>query len=187
MMLPPPLRSINGSSPVLLADDFLPEQDWRVLASVGYMWTTRFKDRELETAFAKQLGAPLLLANVSQQARASTLEVDTGAGRGPERTTQFLRRRESPQTLFRQILTRIERGTKRDGLGGVSLGPNLREIGRQPGSRHRGSPHGVFRAKDRARSASRGLFGNGREPCLMRPVFRPFPRRVCACVRTPST
>jgi len=31
MMLPPPLRSINGSSPVLLADDFLPEQDWRVL------------------------------------------------------------------------------------------------------------------------------------------------------------
>jgi len=26
-----------------------------------------FKDQELETAFAKQLGAPLLLANVSQQ------------------------------------------------------------------------------------------------------------------------
>jgi 3-hydroxyisobutyrate dehydrogenase-like beta-hydroxyacid dehydrogenase len=42
-----------------------------------------FKDQELETAFAKQLGAPLLLANVSQQvyqmARAAGLGKQDGS------------------------------------------------------------------------------------------------------------
>jgi 3-hydroxyisobutyrate dehydrogenase-like beta-hydroxyacid dehydrogenase len=42
-----------------------------------------FKDQELETAFAKQLGAPLLLANVSQQvyqmARAAGLGKEDGS------------------------------------------------------------------------------------------------------------
>jgi 3-hydroxyisobutyrate dehydrogenase-like beta-hydroxyacid dehydrogenase len=46
-----------------------------------------FKDQELETAFAKQLGAPLLLANVSQQ----VYQMARAAGLGKEDGTAILK------------------------------------------------------------------------------------------------
>ena len=58
--------------PKILARDFSP----------GGTVDISFKDQELETAFAKQLGVPLLLANVSQQvyqmARAAGLNKEDG-------------------------------------------------------------------------------------------------------------
>jgi len=58
--------------PKLLARDFVP----------GGTIDISFKDQELETAFAKQLGVPLLLANVTQQvyqmARAAGLNKEDG-------------------------------------------------------------------------------------------------------------
>jgi 3-hydroxyisobutyrate dehydrogenase-like beta-hydroxyacid dehydrogenase len=59
--------------PKMLARDFTP----------GGTIDISFKDQELETAFAKQLGVPLLLANVSQQvyqmARAAGLNKEDGS------------------------------------------------------------------------------------------------------------
>jgi len=59
--------------PKILARDFAP----------GGTVDVYFKDQELETAFAKQLGVPLLLANVSQQvyqmARAAGLNKEDGS------------------------------------------------------------------------------------------------------------
>jgi 3-hydroxyisobutyrate dehydrogenase len=59
--------------PRMLARDFAP----------GGTIDISFKDQELETAFAKQLGVPLLLANVSQQvyqmARAAGLNKEDGS------------------------------------------------------------------------------------------------------------
>jgi 3-hydroxyisobutyrate dehydrogenase-like beta-hydroxyacid dehydrogenase len=58
--------------PRILARDFAP----------GGTVDVYFKDQELETAFAKQLGVPVLLANVSQQvyqmARAAGLSKQDG-------------------------------------------------------------------------------------------------------------
>jgi len=58
--------------PKILARDFTP----------GGTIDIYYKDQELETAFAKQLGVPLLLANVSQQvyqmARAAGLSKQDG-------------------------------------------------------------------------------------------------------------
>jgi 3-hydroxyisobutyrate dehydrogenase-like beta-hydroxyacid dehydrogenase len=73
------VRASTGTSfafetrvPKLLARDFSPSGT----VDISY------KDQELETAFAKQLGAPLLLANVSQQvyqmARAAGLGQEDG-------------------------------------------------------------------------------------------------------------
>ena len=59
--------------PRILARDFSP----------GGTVDISFKDQELETAFAKQLGVPVLLANVSQQvyqmARAAGLNKEDGS------------------------------------------------------------------------------------------------------------
>jgi 3-hydroxyisobutyrate dehydrogenase-like beta-hydroxyacid dehydrogenase len=58
--------------PKILARDFTP----------GGTVDITFKDQELETSFAKQLGVPLLLANVTQQlyqmARAAGLNKEDG-------------------------------------------------------------------------------------------------------------
>ena len=60
------------SVPRILARDFAP----------GGTVDISFKDQELETGFAKQLGVPVLLANVSQQvyqmARAAGLNKEDG-------------------------------------------------------------------------------------------------------------
>ena len=65
-------RSRHGV-PKILARDFAP----------GGTVDISFKDQELETAFAKQLGVPLLLANVTQQvyqmARAAGLNKEDGS------------------------------------------------------------------------------------------------------------
>ena len=65
--------AFEGRVPRILARDFSP----------GGTVDISFKDQELETAFAKQLGVPLLLANVSQQvyqmARAAGLGKEDGA------------------------------------------------------------------------------------------------------------
>jgi len=74
------VRASTGTSqaferrvPKILARDFAP----------GGTIDIFFKDQELETAFAKQLGVPLLLANVSQQvyqmARAAGLNKEDGS------------------------------------------------------------------------------------------------------------
>jgi 3-hydroxyisobutyrate dehydrogenase-like beta-hydroxyacid dehydrogenase len=59
--------------PRILAREFAP----------GGTMDIAFKDQELETAFAKQLGVPVLLANVSQQvyqmARAAGLNKEDGS------------------------------------------------------------------------------------------------------------
>jgi 3-hydroxyisobutyrate dehydrogenase len=59
--------------PKIIARDFAP----------GGTMDIYFKDQELETAFAKQLGVPILLANVSQQvyqmARAAGLNKQDGS------------------------------------------------------------------------------------------------------------
>jgi 3-hydroxyisobutyrate dehydrogenase len=59
--------------PRILARDFSP----------GGTVDISFKDQELETAFAKQLGVPMLLANVTQQvyqmARAAGLNKEDGS------------------------------------------------------------------------------------------------------------
>jgi 3-hydroxyisobutyrate dehydrogenase-like beta-hydroxyacid dehydrogenase len=74
------VRASTGTSwgfetrvPKILARDFSP----------GGTIDISYKDQELETAFAKQLGMPLLLANVSQQvyqmARAAGLNKEDGS------------------------------------------------------------------------------------------------------------
>jgi 3-hydroxyisobutyrate dehydrogenase len=74
------VRASTGTSyafehrvPKIIARDFAP----------GGTMDIYFKDQELETAFAKQLGVPLLLANVSQQvyqmARAAGLNKEDGS------------------------------------------------------------------------------------------------------------
>ena len=64
--------AFEGRVPKILARDFTP----------GGTIDIYYKDQELETAFAKQLGVPLLLANVSQQvyqmARAAGLSKQDG-------------------------------------------------------------------------------------------------------------
>ena len=64
--------AFEGRVPKILARDFAP----------GGTIDIYYKDQELETAFAKQLGVPLLLANVSQQvyqmARAAGLSKQDG-------------------------------------------------------------------------------------------------------------
>jgi 3-hydroxyisobutyrate dehydrogenase len=65
--------AFEGRVPKILRRDFAP----------GGTVDISFKDQELETAFAKQLGVPLLLANVSQQvyqmARAAGLNKEDGS------------------------------------------------------------------------------------------------------------
>jgi len=74
------VRASTGTSvafesrvPKMLARDFTP----------GGTIDISFKDQELETAFAKQLGVPILLANVSQQvyqmARAAGFNKEDGS------------------------------------------------------------------------------------------------------------
>ena len=65
--------AFEGRVPRILERDFAP----------GGTVDIAFKDQELETAFAKQLGVPVLLANVTQQvyqmARAAGLNKEDGA------------------------------------------------------------------------------------------------------------
>jgi len=65
--------AFENGAPRMLARDFAP----------GGSVDIYFKDQELETAFAKQLGVPLLLANVTQQvyqmARAAGLNKQDGS------------------------------------------------------------------------------------------------------------
>jgi 3-hydroxyisobutyrate dehydrogenase len=65
--------AFEGRAPKMLKRDFSP----------GGTVDISFKDQELETAFAKQLGVPLFLANVSQQvyqmARAAGLNKEDGS------------------------------------------------------------------------------------------------------------
>ena len=65
--------AFEHSAPKMLARDFSP----------GGSVDIYFKDQELETAFAKQLGVPLLLANLTQQvyqmARAAGLNKQDGS------------------------------------------------------------------------------------------------------------
>ncbi len=65
----------------MLARDFTPGATVDVL----------YKDQELETAFAKHLGVPLLLANVSQQ----VYQMARAAGLGKEDGTAILKIVES--------------------------------------------------------------------------------------------
>ena len=65
--------AFEGRAPKMLARDFAP----------GGTVDISFKDQELETAFAKQLGVPVLLANVTQQvyqmARAAGFNKEDGS------------------------------------------------------------------------------------------------------------
>ena len=65
--------AFEGRVPKILARDFAP----------GGTIDIYFKDQELETAFAKQLGVPLLLANVSQQVYQMARAAGLGKQDGP--------------------------------------------------------------------------------------------------------
>ena len=65
--------AFEGRVPKILARDFAP----------GGTIDIYFKDQELETAFARQLGVPLLLANVSQQVYQMARAAGLGKQDGP--------------------------------------------------------------------------------------------------------
>jgi len=65
--------AFEGRVPKILARDFTP----------GGTIDIYYKDQELETAFAKQLGVPLLLANVSQQVYQMARAAGLGKQDGP--------------------------------------------------------------------------------------------------------
>ena len=72
-----PRRAIDRRVPRILARDFSPTGTVDI----------SFKDQELETGFAKQLGVPVFLANVSQQ----VYQMARAAGLGKEDGTAIVK------------------------------------------------------------------------------------------------